>query len=231
MIDRLDWDSDFFEMNIGKYEASSISKEDITALLSKKRCDGYDLLYVFADKLAEPDCDEWIKSHGGMLVDRKVIYEKQIPANVTLHPNISEYSGTMTAELKSLALESGHSSRFKIDPRLNHKFDEFYTLWMQKSVDKILADNIFVFKEKEQIWGVVTIKIKNGVGQIGLIAVDERARGRGIGRALIAACDHWLVSKGISRHQVVTQLQNMDACTVYEKCGFSKLLVQIIYHL
>ena len=90
MIERLDWDSDFFDINIGKYEASSVSQKDITFLQKTKRWDGYDLVYVFVDKPAEPDCEDLITSNGGILADNKVVYEKNVPAQASLHQNVSE---------------------------------------------------------------------------------------------------------------------------------------------
>lgn len=231
MIHKLDWDSDFFGITIGRSDFDCASVTDLETMLAQKKQSGYDLLYVFLNTPPDSACADWFRLNGGMLVDEKVIYEKRVPVSAVAHANVSEYTGAMTQELCKLALESGHSSRFKIDPKLNHKFEAFYTVWMQKSVDKILADKIFVYRDNGNICGFVTIKVKERIGQIGLIAVDEQVRGRGIGKALIAACDRWLIGNGITKHQVVTQLQNTGACALYEKCGFVQASVQPIYHI
>ncbi len=231
MIQFLEWDSEFFGLKIGKYNISEPSIVDLKRMLDAKKQHEYELLYIFMDNPPSQDCTDWLQSNGGHLVDEKVIYEKAIH-NVSL-PNldVTEYSGSLTQELIDLAIASGHSSRFKTDKKLNPKFEAFYTLWMQKSVSGELADKIFVYKENSDVKGFVSIKIKNGIGQIGLIAVDESMRGKGIGKSLIAACDKWLFDNKITRHQVVTQMQNNGACALYEKCGFSISEVQTIYHI
>lgn len=230
MIEYLDWDSSFFGLKIGKFHVSTLTIEDVDVLLNQKQLQSYDLVYVFVDTPTKESSD-YLLVNGGTLVDEKVIYEKSVPKGVHQHLDLINYHGECTEQLINLALASGHSSRFKVDNRLNHKFEEFYTLWMKKSVDKVLADNVFICQKDDKILGFVSIKIKDTMGQIGLIAVDEQQRGKGIGRALIAECDMLLMSKQIATHQVVTQKQNFGACALYEKCGFKIKEIQTIFHL
>lgn len=199
-------------------------------MLNQKQLQSYDLVYVFVDTPTK-ESSEYLLAKGAQLVDEKVIYEKPVPKGVNQYLDLVDYHGKCTRQLIQLSLASGHSSRFRVDNRLNHKFEEFYTLWMKKSVDKVLADNVFVCQKNDKILGFVSIKIKEAIGQIGLIAVDEQQRGKGIGRALIAECDMLLMSKQITTHQVVTQKQNFGACALYEKRGFEIKEIQTIFHL
>ncbi len=230
MIEYLDWDSSFFGLKIGKFHVEALAISDLYRLLEQKQTQKFDLVYVFIDKPSNESI-QLLERVGGTLVDEKVIYEKPVPRGVHQHLDLIDYQGVCTAELNDLALASGHSSRFKIDKRLNHKFEEFYSIWIQKSIDRIMADKIFVYQPSDKIEGFVTIKIKNDIGQIGLIAVDEQQRGKGIGRALINECDALLMVNQVPVHQVVTQKQNLGACALYEKCGFKIKEIQTIFHL
>jgi len=50
--------------------------------------------------------------------------------------------------------------------------------------------------------------------------VDASARGRGIGRALLAACDRYVADAGIDWQQICVSPGNAPAITLYRKAGF-----------
>jgi ribosomal-protein-alanine N-acetyltransferase len=56
-----------------------------------------------------------------------------------------------------------------------------------------------------------------GWGWIATIAVDQRYRRRGIGRALLYACEENL---GVSRSKLTVRLSNLAAIAMYEKEGY-----------
>jgi ribosomal protein S18 acetylase RimI-like enzyme len=53
------------------------------------------------------------------------------------------------------------------------------------------------------------------------LVVDERARGQGIGRALIQAALDWAKSEGCSEVEVSTELDNTAAQAFYRRLGFT----------
>lgn len=211
MIEKSEWDSNFFGLIIGKIQIEKSSTELFEQTLEQKR-EQFDLLYLFLNTPPDETCTAWLKNNGGKLVDIKVTYARDVLAQSVPELPIIEYSGEITPALIQLSIASGHSSRFGIDPRLNHKFEELYTTWMQKSIDRTLADNMFVYIYEGEICGFVTIKIKEDAGQMGIMAVDNKIRGKGIGKAFVNSCDRWLGEMGVKRHQVVTQKQNKGAC-------------------
>ena len=228
-IEYLSWDSDFFEKKIGRIYANQISNLD--NILSEAQRANYQLVYVFGDKDYFID-DNILKRFSGHLADRKVLYEKKTIGTKENLSFISEYKEDgLVPELEQLAYDSGKFSRFKRDK--NFRKDDFYRMykiWMENSVKKQMADNIFVVIENGIVKGMVTLKIKNEKGHIGLIAVSPDVHGKGYGKALINACENKLFANGILSIDVPTQADNISACKFYEKCGFQLKDINNIYH-
>ncbi len=57
--------------------------------------------------------------------------------------------------------------------------------------------------------------------QIMALIVDERARGGGVGRELVAAADAWAVARGCQRLMVATRVTRERAHRFYLREGFS----------
>ena len=75
--------------------------------------------------------------------------------------------------------------------------------------------------------GLATIHIRNminheaPIGQLTLLVVDERVRGQGVGRVLVAESEAWARARGCKRFVVTTALRRADAHAFYEKLGFT----------
>ncbi len=61
---------------------------------------------------------------------------------------------------------------------------------------------------------------REGWGWVATIAVDTRYQRRGIGRALLHACENKL---GVSRARLTVRLSNQGAISMYEKDGYKSL--------
>ena len=68
------------------------------------------------------------------------------------------------------------------------------------------------------------------LGKIGLLAVAEQARGRGVGRRLVRQANEWMTLHGAHEARVVTQLANEPACGLYRACGYTLAAVEDYYH-
>lgn len=231
-IEYLDWDSRFFNQKIGKITQTQIKLRDAAHIIARKQKEEYSLVYISTKSITH-EAHKLIEEHQGILVDHKVTYQKNL--NVAepkeTDKNIQPYNGHLSDELLQLALLSGHSSRFKKDPRLNQKFDELYQNWIQKSIDRSLADITAVYKQNNEIQGFITIKKQNDYTQIGLIAVAPKAQGNNIGAKLIAFAEKWTQVNGYKQLKVVTQEDNLQACRFYSKTGFIPETTELIYHL
>lgn len=224
----LDWDSQFFGLKVGKTESEFLEPNKIPELKLQMNEKGIDLLYLF---LGSPIVQG--KEENLMLLDRKVTFTKNVSNLELLNSEVTEYADSLTDDLINLAIQSGHESRFKKDLRLLHKFESLYQNWLKKSLTGELADKVFVYKDlnSNRIVGFITASCKNRIGKIGLIAVNENHRGKGIGTMLLQKAEDWFREQEATRIEVVTQSDNKSACGLYEKNNYHIKSTVYIYHL
>lgn len=223
MIRLLEWDTDFFELKTGSVNVGSLKE------LNYGELEKFDLVYVYTE------VPEEIVAPSFFLADEKVTYSKKI-SKVPDAPDVSVISVLPTDELTdsliNLSYQAGEYSRFNRDPMLpESKFKELYKRWMINSVNRKLAKEVFAVRDKDIYKGMITLGIKNRVPDIGLVAVDQQYRGRGIGHKLMQAAEYWAVHiEKLDEIQVVTQGFNTSACAFYESNGYSLVSKQFIYH-
>jgi ribosomal protein S18 acetylase RimI-like enzyme len=230
-IEHLDWDTSFFGFEIGRLQLHA-PVPDMAAIPTMASEQGYKLVYLIV-----PDADAALNAQAAVLaplVDIKDTYAA--PVSSTGHhtdPAIVEYTSTIAVpELIQLALDAGVYSRFHRDalfPRGG--FEALYRQWIINSVNRTIADQILVYKVDDQIAGFTTIRYQPTHATIGLVAVAAGYRGRGIGRALIAAVQAHTTERGIATCRVATQRDNQDACRLYEKAGFHLEHSERYYHI
>lgn len=231
MIEYLDWDSRFFGLKIGRAVVQELDESYLDSLLSQKHAENFDLIYLFLEK-SSPGILEVLKERKVFLADKKVTYQTDIISSIRYdHNDITPYSGILNDELLGLALLSGWDSRFKKDARLTTCYNKLYTTWIEKSLTGEMADVIFVHQMNNIIDGFVTVSNKKDFGQIGLIAVDEKQQGKGIGRKLLHTVHDWCLQYSLPKCNVVTQLDNQNACRLYERNGFNVIKMEYIFHI
>jgi dTDP-4-amino-4,6-dideoxy-D-galactose acyltransferase len=231
-IERLKWDSDFFNINVCRIHNNISSLEELkklTEVLEKYEIDlGY---YLSLQPLGEFYHDSEL--YDIIPVDKKVTYFKEIKKTVQLHQSVTIYKDDHPNNmLINLAIQSGIYSRFNIDSRIGRlKYEELYKQWIINSVNKKLAKEVLVYCENDSITGLITLGEKNLIADIGIIAVDVNYRGKGIGKSLVWAAENWFTNNKYTQVQVVTQGDNLSACRLYESCGYKKIKVEYFYHL
>jgi dTDP-4-amino-4,6-dideoxy-D-galactose acyltransferase len=224
----LDWDSTFFEKKIFSVHLNNEDNiEDVEVLLQNENAD---LAYVFIP--VSSGVSKKVADHSNIvLFDHKVTYKMNLSGkDFQTVENVVETDVFPDADFITLAISSGIYSRFSLDPALNHKFEELYELWLRNSLNKKLADKVFVTKSNDFITCFITCKIKNEVGNIGLIATHENHRGKFLGRNLINHVHNWYLQNNIKVSEVVTQKANKIACAFYENYGFQISKEELVYH-
>lgn len=226
----LEWDTNFFGFGVCRVQPQPAI--DVAAAVEEARHLGMQLAYWFVDPADSAAAAAAIEVDA-QLMDRKITYFLDL-ASVTLGEIDAriEKATVTTARLISLALQSGHYSRYKIDPRFSaEQFEKMYKMWVERSVSGAIAKDVIVFKEEGKELGFVTIGIKNGRANIGLIAVDADSRSKGIGAHLMNAALAKAKEWGVHEIDVVTQENNVGACRFYQQSGFVREKIEHIYHI
>jgi dTDP-4-amino-4,6-dideoxy-D-galactose acyltransferase len=232
----LSWDSDFFGFIVARIMPYRLTVSELKSMLDSLKNENVSLVYWASDP-EDQESQEGARRLGGFLADRKVTYAIDLELGpqdllVAAASRIEEYAEpTTTADLEHLAIQSGLFSRYNVDPRISkEQFERLYRHWIRKSVNRTLADTVFVAREGQRIVGMVTVVIKHGQGAIGLISVDERVRRKNIGVNLVRTAQRWAIESGCRHVQVVTQGDNIAGCRMYEKCGFHIKKIEYFYH-
>lgn len=223
----LAWDSDFFGIRIAK---ATISDSGGWEELKRIPLDDYDLIYIFDETNSE-----LCPMDSALLVDTKVIYRKSLsPQSGTIRDgSIHLYSrNTPDEDLYALALTSGKYSRYNLDPGFPAgSYERLYRRWIENSANGQMANAVLYYEQDGHKLGMLTLKLSETESSIGLIAVDDSRQGLGIGTKLIQSAEQYLTANGIATLDVATQMNNLPACSFYEKNGFTVHSCTRIYHL
>ena len=231
----LAWDSDYLGFGVARLEADVLAPGELNRLVAEARAAGLRLLYLIAAP-ADATSNATARAVGAWLADRKVTFAMPVaPAEKTAAAfgPVIQATTTWTAQLESLALQSGEYSRFRRDTNFDPTvFTGLYQRWLRNSLSHEIAREVLVFDAERtgHALGLLTLGLKNGRADIGLLAVDAQARGHRIGQQLVAAARQRTAAWGLGELQVVTQLDNEPACAFYRHCGFRERQVEHIYH-
>ena len=135
--------------------------------------------------------------------------------------------------LLPIAGDSYQMSRFYTDQRFDRgKTSEMYRAWLINSLTAAYADAVVVAELAGQPVGYVTCHLQNAAGEanLGLVGVAASARGMGCMKGMLHFLGHWLISREISRANVVTQGKNIPAQRAYQRNGFRTRSVELWFH-
>jgi dTDP-4-amino-4,6-dideoxy-D-galactose acyltransferase len=221
-IQKLTWDSTFFGHKIGKAETkNTLNNKQLLESIEKS---SYDMVQVFSNQ----NLGSSFKYNP---IDVKLTFSKKVPTATTNNPYIKSVTKDLNRALVKLATEAGIYSRYKTDKNLQLKFEEMYEIWMNKSLKRELAAEVFVFQDENRINGMVTINKKLKKAEIGLIAVDNKVQSKGIGTQLLQSVENWALKHNLENICVETQEENYNACQFYEKNNYKISDKTYIYHI
>lgn len=226
-VKHLKWDSEFFNLKIGSAVVNSF--DDLIKIKSLAQNEYYQLIYVYSgNPIYETD---------NFYILRKITYHKESLKEIKIdtHKNLIieplYETKNWNEKLKKLTILCGRHSRFNKDVILQSKFEELYMMWIDKSIKRILADEVIGIFLKKELVGFVTLQKFDRIGKIGLFAIDENHQGEGIGGLLMKMSQKWFLENNIKAAEVVTQKSNIGACKLYENYGYLISKEEYVYHL
>lgn len=225
-IRKLDWDSAFFGMRIGRVDVMEPGDMITLAFRQKELSEQFDLLYVF-------DSNHFgFSARDAALVDEKVIFSKFCEEK-EISSDVMTYEQSVPSEsLNQLALVSGEFSRFRLDKRLPEgSYEKLYRKWIENACPSEGTNKqIFAYVQDGIAQGMITVDYKDDHAQIGLVAVKPECQHTGIGSKIMSSLEGYLYKKGVMTIEVATQKANEDACRWYAKNGYIVQSVTPVYH-
>ena len=225
-IRKLDWDSEFFGLQIGRVDLQTQNDALALAQMHDELKRQYKLLHVFSKEGLDFD------ARGTELVDEKVLYSK-ICENKEIYPDVMTYEQPVPNEsLYKLALVSGEFSRFRLDKKMPEgSFELLYRKWIENACPREGSNKqIFAYVPDGIARGMITVDYQGDHAQIGLVAVELECQHKGIGTMIMSTLESALYREGVITIDVATQKANKDACRWYEKNGYKVKSVTPIYH-
>jgi len=247
LIERADWDSEHFGVNVGKLKLAIFNREvgiNGRRFLFKKVKDAaisQGLSVIFA-RIALNDLltVQSLEKEGAILTDIlqtfNVNLERKLrPVKSSSVVEVAEANERDEQVLMEIAKKVFKVDHFHADPYLpKGKCDEVYPKWISSCL-KGLVDVVVVTKKGGKPIGFVTCNVERLIdgysyGIIDLIGVDKENEGKGIGSLLVSEALKWFSNYTKSVY-VGTQAANIPAMRLYEKAGFRQVFSEATMHL
>jgi ribosomal protein S18 acetylase RimI-like enzyme len=138
-------------------------------------------------------------------------------------------AGVDAEAVAELARSAYLYDRFHADPLIAaRRADALHADWLRNSCAGAAADAVLLAEDKTGLLGFVTCKLQHdtrshlgkSVGTIVMVATADRARAKGIGRALTVAALDWFREHQTGIVEAGTQLRNIPGIRLYQGCGF-----------
>lgn len=216
----LEWDSDFFGLRIARLDGCRLSPE--TCLAAERWCldNRIQCLYFLADS-DHAETVQLAEASNFSFVDIRVTLEQPIPKSISGAPDVRPFDPLDAPALREIARVSHRDSRFYFDPHFSaSRCDALYETWIERSTQG-WADATFVTGPPGAASGYLSCHLNSSLtGSIGLVAIGEEHRGKGLGRQLVNASLAYFRQQGMDRVSVVTQGRNTGSQRLYQGCGF-----------
>jgi dTDP-4-amino-4,6-dideoxy-D-galactose acyltransferase len=215
------WDTEFFGFKIARAHVSAA--ESLDAEIAAARAAGVACLYIVVTG-AESRALEGAIGAGALLTALRVVQGRDGDGTLAQGSGVRRATPGDAGRVVDLSRSLVRSSRFANDPRFPHeRIEEMYRLW---ALNDLRDGDVFVGIDAGG--GMVTMSSRPDAAAIGLVYAEPRARGTGLGRALLTAA----VAAAADRHlTVATDARNVPALRLYESLGFRSESFDAILHL
>ncbi len=215
MINKLAWDSSFFNVPVYNLNEDDIENIDISHEL------GYFKKGMIQCKLNIMNSKslETLIQNNFLIESVGITYKKKIKE----FPVIALEFATDKDEAVILKIAHGmfSNTRFKDCYFGLNSAERLYSYWIGAAIRGEHDDCCLVKKDKDgTITGFVTVRNVENYINIGLIAVDVRHQKKGIGQELMQLAEIYALSNNIENIMVTTQYDNIPARKMYKVTGY-----------
>jgi dTDP-4-amino-4,6-dideoxy-D-galactose acyltransferase len=215
----LDWDTEFWGLRVG-------GAEGVEGLGQWAIENTIGLMCVLIDADA-PDEAQRAEEQGFRFMDVRVTLHRE---TIRCGGMAREAKPADLPALKAIAGVSHRITRFYADPTLDDELcDDLYEEWIRRSLAG-WADAVLVIDVDEEPVGYVTVHLNEETSSIGLIAVQEEMRGKGIGTMLVSSAVAWAHAHDAKQMTVVTQGRNIAAQRLFQHGGFRTSGTALWFH-
>ncbi len=229
----LPWDTAFFGRRVGRVIGDRLDPGRAHAVDAWARRNAVEVVYFLACS-DDPLTPVAAEAAGFRFVDIRLTFALDRPiASTPARPDVRAARADDLHTLKALAGISHADTRFFFDPTFGReRAQALYAAWIQRAFEDAEGVVWVSVDGQDRPLGYLTChsdKVE-GVGEIGLVAVDPTAQGQGLGRALIDAGLTWFADRGVRRVTVVTQGRNRAAQRLYQRSGFLTDSLALWFH-
>jgi len=233
---KLEWDSEFFGVNIGYISCLRLTPNIERHVRSFARREKLDMIEYRCNC---HDRESVITSSktGYIFVDMRLGFERmleEVPA-AEERPGFSVEKGRKkdVKQVTKIATDIYKDSRYYFDTEFDrNKVVLFYRDWARKAILGTFDDFAYVLYNGKRPIGFSAIKRSGRRGaRISLFGLDAKYRGAGLARYLLnTVLKRLYEEEGVNYVEVVTQGRNYSAQRLYQKCGFLTKYTQLWYH-
>jgi GNAT superfamily N-acetyltransferase len=224
-IRRLDWDSRFFDREIGSVEPGA----DAARAVAEADASGFDCLYwlVPAD---DPETLWSAQQAGFRTVDIRVTLGRDVPQGRERRPNGIRVAGPGdVTSLEPLARERFVTTRFFTDPHFaRDRSAALYVAWLVRGVST--SGRRTLMSEGAEGFVICDHDADASIGTIEMIVVSAEAAGTGLGSALLHAAQAAFAAARLRHARVVTQGRNVAAQRLYQAHGYRTVDTAVWLH-
>lgn len=234
LVEFLQWDSHFFNKRIGRVKSHNLHEIDINLVDEWAVKNSMDCIYYLADG-NEILSTMTAEGHDFHLMDLRVTYQMDLQKTLFESPEkrlIRQAKSEDLPKIKHMAGEFHSISRFFADEHFDRDLcKKLYQVWIERDFQEV-DHYLWVFEQEDQLLGYTSgsVDLVKKTAEIGLVGVDSKWRGQGIGRDLQLGVLCEFQKIGINHVEVVTQGRNPSAMNLYCKSGYRLKSINLWYH-
>jgi len=245
---RLEWDSAIFGLKIGRIERLFIRmrSEDagrfIGRIIDDCSAEGYDHI-VCRTGISDLNCVAALEKAGFVVADVQLTlntperWKGRYPDTAFTGSAITKAATRDLPALRSVVKGVFTDTRFVTDERYpKDKVDRMYYEWLRGAVSSGDKRLFIARNKKGGATGFVLCDVARDskaavgamIGSIGLIAVSEACRNKGIGQELVRYALSHFEKEGVDKVEIRTQMSNIPAIRAFIKSGLSEITHGIV---